>query len=169
MSSCSCRLIAAPILEQRCEPIITISKHEPYEWALPGTLENLARVNDFLKEKRKSGYLFGGCLKKRLPRKDIDVFIEYDLEGPNCGYKTLGVDWWIRTYGAGYDVGENVNGIKVELGRSDREYHFKNGGGLLLPKDYLQEHPRSKLVRLLYSREDLQNLKGDKTNGKQTT
>ena len=134
--------------------------HPPYEWALPGTLENLAKVNEFLKEKSRSGYLFGGCLNKRLPRKDIDVFSEYDLEGPNCGYKTLGVDWWIREYSAGYDMGKNVNGIIAELGRSDKDYHFKDGGGLLLPKNYLLSYPKSNLTKLLYSKSELQELKG---------
>jgi hypothetical protein len=159
--SIGCTLIRQTAPAHRLECRVEKQTHIPYDWALPGTLENLARVNEFLKEKQQAGYLFGGCLNKRLPRKDIDVFLEYELEDTkNKGYKTLGVDWWVKDYSEGGAVGKNVNGIIARLPCQIRDYEANESGGLLLPKKYLQEHPRSQLVRILYT--SSKELKGGK-------
>ena len=150
--TCTNRIITTNTPRLVLETKIISQKHEPYEWALPGTLENLGKVDEYLLQRGRVGYLFGGCLNKNLPRKDIDVWIEQDLDSPerNCGYKILGVDWWINPY-PGASEAQNVNGIKVEMDRPDQNYAPKGRMGLLLPTGFIIEHPRSKLIKLLYS------------------
>lgn len=160
-SSAGCILL--PRSEPRAWCRIETKRHEPYDWALPGTLENIARVDEFLKEREINGYLFGGCLDKRLPRKDIDVFLELNLDNSSDGgYKTLGVDWWFKDYSEWGAVGENVNGIVARLPTSKENYLKKEAGGLLLPEYYLEEHPRSQPTKILYTSSELKNLRGEK-------
>ena len=134
--------------------------HDPYEWALEGTLENIGKVDEFLREKDIRGYLFRGCLEKELSRKDIDVLLEYCLEDTlEKSYKILGVDWW---YPESYRpmIGINVNGITTEVFRTRDHYQQKETGGLILPKKFIQENPKSELIELLYSPSDSKQLKG---------
>ena len=145
-------------MENVCENIQKV--HEPYEWALEGTLENLKRVDQYLKEKDQWGYLFGGCISKKLPRKDIDLALEYYLDDtPTHGYKTLGVDWWFLEEYRPFTA-KNTNGIITKVSFSLQEYQRKEEGGIILPKNFIQVHPRSKLIKLLYPKTDLKELKG---------
>lgn len=166
MTSCTCQLLAIPRLEIRCQ---TITKtHKPYEWALEGTLENLKIVDEFLKSENLRGYLFGGCLRKRLPRKDIDVMLYPSSKNP--AYKTLGVDWWYSENTSGPDpIITNVNNITTKLEEYNYNYGDKQDKGLLLPNKFIREHPRSRLVKLLYKFSDLHQLKGGEERNESRT
>ncbi|MAG39728.1 hypothetical protein CMI41_02065 [Candidatus Pacearchaeota archaeon] len=157
-----CMPISTPRTKLKCET--KAQKHKPYDWAREGTIENLRMVNEFLIEKDMAGYLFGGCLTKRLPRKDIDVFVDYYLEdSEDKGYRTLGIDWWINNYERSFPPeGENVMGIVIRLPFLCKEYQRKESGGLYLPKEFIKNHPRCQLTKALYSDTEINKVEGSR-------
>lgn len=128
--------------------------HERYPWAIEGTIKNLQKVNNFLIERELKGYLFGGCLDKKLPRKDIDIALEtcLDPKSENRGYGTLGIDWWYLDENSSV-FARNLNHILVMLDTRIQDYIQKESG-LLLPKSCLEEDTNS-LTRILYTQKQL--------------
>lgn len=112
-------------------------RHSAYEWARPGTLENIKFVHNYLVNMRIVGVLFGGCIRGELPRKDIDVAV---VANSGVSYKDVGVDWWMIDLSR-RDYAKNTNGLFVPAG--DYILALESSGkssGLITPKDYSIEN-----------------------------
>jgi hypothetical protein len=99
-------------MEARLELVQTVVQkrtHELYDWTIGGTLENITKADEFLKAKGVAGLLIGGCTKRKLPRKDIDIIIKQDS---GINYRELGIDWWF--YDSNTGIAKNVNGITLK-------------------------------------------------------
>ena len=105
-------------------------KHPAYEWAKAGTIENILKVDEFLKSKNIIGMLVGGCLEHELPRKDIDVVV---ADNSGIKYKEFDVDWWMYWDGNGKAV--NLNDIVMNAERFHKVSRFESQkkAGLILP------------------------------------